>query len=904
MDIDALYRDLTRCPRELITLFAARCALRVAPIIACQGSEFPFWEDSADEQLFSAFRALNVSFALSNLEIITEAGISAKLLAKDSAFAAGQASLDAEIVDKNFFYEAFEGIDTDEAYNAANDADRAAEAVKSAAYAALSITADTIENAASAAIEACYAASIATAAATSATAIDVEELRSGNLQSWQDLWHGKPPEDNSLNEKTFKAGLCELGLGYWAEEYENWTEGRFDRARLERCLYMPSSTVKAGIKAMLAYLTETQLVRDAEARVVFLGEGRAGKTSLIRSLFDQEVQVDEKATPRIEIRQRTESINGSDVRVHYWDFGGQVIMHATHQFFLREKSVYVIVLDSGRCESLEYWLDHVRVFAAEAPTIIVLNKVDLLPTGIETRPPFDLNKIRRRYPFVVDAVYPLSCSNGDGVELFASALQELIVCSHILKPDMQEKLFLVKEELARENLDFITRDRFDDICRSHKLEADEILTALSVLDALGVAIHFPTLCHKEVVLNPEWITKAIYFIIWSSEKKHLNGRLDSFTLKGLFDEAQAEIDLDIEVPEDKNNFLLDLMTEFKLAFKSSEQNGVYCVPMLTPTEEPSHSVSRYGGLQFVFSLPFLPPGLFYRFIAESGTEIVDNLIWKTGAVLVMGENQVLVEYSDYLRTITFTAHGTNAGLYLTSLRQRLMKILGDSYQELDYEPYIVTPEGDRINWREMTKRFAREGKESKVYTNSTEYYIEELIKAHLGTLGDNLKEMVKKEFELMRIHIMPERNIKIEVNPTFNPTISPRFDQKNEVNVSVTVTNDIKALNNVDSKLVEIERLLKHYKEDEELEIEQEKAVKRLEREIACLREDIAELNVGVEPSPIADAKRAPIMGRIKNGWDAFAEFSKKHYYILGFSEKVHEICGLMKKVDWSVLLR
>lgn len=903
MDFEALYRSLARSPRELITKFAARCALRVVPIIASQGSSFPFWEDCVEEQIFSVFRALNTSFALSNPDIVASAGTTAKLLAKESAYAAGQASREAEVIDKRFIYEAIGGVATDEAYNAASDADRAAEAIKSAAYAALSISADTIENAASAAIEACYASYIATGATNWAINNDIEEIRYGDFQIWQDLWYGIPPKDIRLHENDLLSGLRSLGLIYWAEEYDNWIGGEFDRARLERCLYMPSSTVKAGVKAMLAYLNETQLVRDAEARVVFLGEGRAGKTSLIRSLFGQEVQVDEKATPRIEIRQRTETIDGSDIKVHYWDFGGQVIMHATHQFFLREKSVYVIVLDSGRCESLEYWLDHVRVFAAEAPTIIVLNKVDLLPTGIETRPPFDLNKIRRRYPFVVDTVYSISCMSGVGIDFFAFELQNLIVSSHILKPDMPEKLFLVKEELAQENLDFITRDRFEEICRTYKLNDSEITTALTVLDALGVAIHFPTLCHNEVVLNPEWITKAIYFIIWSSEKKQLNGWLDPHTLKTLFEEAKQEIDLDIEVPEDKNCFLLDLMTEFKLAFKSGEHNDKYCVPMLAPTEEPSHTIMRNGGLQFVFSLPFLPPGLFYRFIAESGNEIIDNLIWKTGAILAYSDTNVLVEYSDYLRTITFTAHGLNAGIYLTTLRQRLMKILGESYQELDYEPYVITPEGDRINWKEMTKRFAREGKESKVYTNNSEYFIEELIKAHLGIIGDNLKELIIKEFELMRVHIMPERNIKIEVNPTINPTISPRFDQKNEVTVAVTVTNEIRVLSGVDSILVEILRMLKHYKEDEELTAEQEKAVKQLEREIACIREDIVTISEPTEHSNIVEARRAPIMGRIKKGWDAFAEFSKKHYYILGFGEKVHEISDLMKQVDWHQFL-
>jgi hypothetical protein len=39
-----------------------------------------------------------------------------------------------------------------------------------------------------------------------------------------------------------------------------------------------------------------------------------------------------------------------ELRCNLWDFGGQDIMHATHQFFLSRRSLYVLVLDGRKDE--------------------------------------------------------------------------------------------------------------------------------------------------------------------------------------------------------------------------------------------------------------------------------------------------------------------------------------------------------------------------------------------------------------------------------------------------------------------------------------------------------------------------------------------------------------------------
>jgi hypothetical protein len=139
--------------------------------------------------------------------------------------------------------------------------------------------------------------------------------------SWLDLWHGQPP--GKWRELTYNLlkGLRFLGLDYWADEYTGWVEGRFNAEKMSRCLMMPEATIKAGPEAMLLYFNVKELVRMAEARVVFLGEGEAGKTSLIRCLHGEEIQGGEQATPRVEIRSRPEQIGEDEIQVHYWDFG-------------------------------------------------------------------------------------------------------------------------------------------------------------------------------------------------------------------------------------------------------------------------------------------------------------------------------------------------------------------------------------------------------------------------------------------------------------------------------------------------------------------------------------------------------------------------------------------------------
>ena len=119
----------------------------------------------------------------------------------------------------------------------------------------------------------------------------------------------------------------------------------------------PLELAVRGIDAIRAYFAERAAAPDDiglyEAKLLLVGEGRVGKTSLSKSLRIPNYQLeDEQSTEGIDIQTWTipaaETGLDEDFRLNVWDFGGQEIYHATHQFFLTRRSLYLLVTESRR----------------------------------------------------------------------------------------------------------------------------------------------------------------------------------------------------------------------------------------------------------------------------------------------------------------------------------------------------------------------------------------------------------------------------------------------------------------------------------------------------------------------------------------------------------------------------
>jgi internalin A len=392
----------------------------------------------------------------------------------------------------------------------------------------------------------------------------------------------------------------------------------------------PLEIIKKGRRAIKTYfqsLKERETLPLNEVKVLLVGDGGAGKTSLAKKLLGQAFDEDEAKTDGININQWhvPDSDGDAKTKVNLWDFGGQEIMHATHQFFLSRRSLYILVLDGRRDEKTEYWFNHIKSFGGDSPVMVVLNKIDQNP-GFEVNRSF----LTSKYPNIKD-FFRISCSTGDGIKDFAAKLtKELATIEHI-RTQWALSWFNVKNRLENMTKHYISFNEYQQMCTEENITGEEARkTLLDFLNDLGVILHFKedfSLADTHV-LNPKWITNAVYKIINSEILSNSKGILELSLLDEILKSKDEE---DYIYPRDKYSFIIDLMHKFELCYKMEKQEVL--VPDLLDVEEPTIDFDIENSLKFQVHYEFLPKSVMPRFIVKRHKEIKKQLRWRTGVVL-------------------------------------------------------------------------------------------------------------------------------------------------------------------------------------------------------------------------------------------------------------------------------
>ncbi|MFZ5857182.1 MAG: COR domain-containing protein [Chloroflexota bacterium] len=389
-----------------------------------------------------------------------------------------------------------------------------------------------------------------------------------------------------------------------------------------------------------------------EAKLLFLGQGSVGKTSLVQrivlNVFDANLSKTEGIA--IETWQITDQKNPENIpkiKLNVWDFGGQETMHATHQFFLTKRSLYLLVLDSRLTQEenrVEYWLKIIQSFGGESPVLIVGNKIDQHPLDI------DRTGLQKKYPNIV-GILETSAATGAGIEELKAAITEQVNKLPHVRDLLPETWFTVKtklEGLGRES-NFITHDKYLELCAENEV-SDETSqrTLIGFLHDLGVVLHFQDDPRLEAlgILNPQWVTNGVYKI------------LNSYALfqnKGVLTVAMLDEILNLpEYPRGKRLFIVDMMKKFELCY-DIEPDKTFLVPDLLPKDQPDLNFN--GVPAFEYAYPVLPSSVITRFIVRMNQKIDDGFVWRTGVVLKIGDNKALVKADIEDRKITIAIDG-------------------------------------------------------------------------------------------------------------------------------------------------------------------------------------------------------------------------------------------------------
>ncbi len=526
----------------------------------------------------------------------------------------------------------------------------------------------------------------------------------------------------------------------------------------------PVEIAKQGKEAILNYFrSEGEKKPLNEVKVLLVGDGGAGKTSLVKRIFWEEVDGNERQTQGINIRKLSINNKDREIKANFWDFGGQEIMHATHQFFLSKRSLYILVLDGRKDEKPEYWLKLIENFGGDSPVLVVINKID-------ENPAFEMNRkfLREKYPSI-RGFYRLSCKSNEGVEEFSKALQEELAKIKHLEIKWPKSWFNVKNRLEKmcpncssiegnddcEYCNFIEYKEYKAICDEEGItDESEQNTLVDFLHDLGVILHFrdiPLL--NTYVLEPEWVTNAVYKIVNSKEIAESKGVLRPDVM--LPEILKQKTETDFYYPPYQYGFFISLMKKFELSYDLD--NNTVLLPASLEIQEPDFEFDYEGSLRFVIDYDFLPPSIMPRFIVKMSRDIKDVLRWRTGVVLEnKGYHSTAVIRADVeAKRISIYVNGNQRRDYFSVILQMFREI-NNSFEKLKVTEKIPLPDNPEVtvSYDHLIK-LELKGRETYMPDGSDDEYNVSYL---LGTVINRNNERALLE-EILRITDMNRSNV-------------------------------------------------------------------------------------------------------------------------------------------------
>ena len=403
-----------------------------------------------------------------------------------------------------------------------------------------------------------------------------------------------------------------------------------------------------------------------EAKLILVGEGAVGKTSLVKRLISDDFDEKEIKTEGInrnlwrlelgEIEIKYQGKYKDIVRVNVWDFGGQEIMHATHQFFLTKRSVYILVLDARRGEQesrLEYWLKLVHSFGSNSPIIVAINKSD--EHALDLNQPF----LKNKYPSIQDFC-TISCKTGIGINELKDIITTQIANLKDVKTPLPQTWFELKGALETLSDNYINYARYEQLCNEYKItDPDSQKTLLSLLHDLGIVLSFQDddrfdRLKETNVLNPAWVTDGVYKIINNNALFQTQGKLKLADLGDILDKQNYPT-------KKEHQFILDMMQKFELCFPFDDEKHCYLIPELLQKSEPDLNWNNENSLAFQYHYDVLPHSVISRFIVRMSQYISKQTYWRTGVVLTYqnDNNKALIKADIEDRKIYISVNGNS-----------------------------------------------------------------------------------------------------------------------------------------------------------------------------------------------------------------------------------------------------
>jgi len=335
-----------------------------------------------------------------------------------------------------------------------------------------------------------------------------------------------------------------------------------------------------GTEVLLGYLRSIAQdpVRSNEAKLILVGEGEVGKTSLLGALRGDPWEENRPTTHGIEIKPVTvkDPHRDTEIKLNGWDFGGQPVYRPTHQLFFSAPAVYLVVWkprEGPQQGFVEDWINLIKRRAPEAKILVVATH-----GGPDERQP-DIDSYEIIHRFGKDTV--LNCLHVDsnphatdnGIDELKEAIARIAADLPGVRDKVPAKWQQLRAELEGREEAYLSKQQVVELGAKHGMDEKEADLYLLLAHTLGHIIHYrnDTVLQDTVILKPDWLTKALSFVLDDKETRKNRGLVKLSRLNQLWHDPQRpETE---RYPVEFHGKFLKLMELFDISYPVKEPSS-------------------------------------------------------------------------------------------------------------------------------------------------------------------------------------------------------------------------------------------------------------------------------------------------------------------------------------------
>ena len=454
---------------------------------------------------------------------------------------------------------------------------------------------------------------------------------------------------------------------------------------------------------LIPSLYQKEQITLRECRVIFLGDGAAGKSYTIRRFRNEgkpETADDPyvtSETPGVEILDYDVKRGADSFTVHFWDFGGQQLLHSMHRCFLTDETCYVVMVKTRETKANDrarYWLRNVEAFAPNSPILLFVNCWE----NDDGRRSIDEPGLRDEFPNIQDVIYCSAKQANEAAfrETVMGSIIDLAASSEGLTRQVPAQWVRVREAIEAESAanNYLDRNRYHALCAQNGVENEHAPALLSYFNTLGVCFSFHRDREKKELtayklLNPVWLTNAIYAVIEEGRVHAKEGRIGRDEIKQMLCNPAPETvqgkTYRRTVPELTYKpyecpFILDVAIAFDLCYPVDDNTLFF--PALCSTDTPKEALSAPEGfgqhVSYQLRYSYLPDSVLHQLMVRCMRNSLSvSSAWLRGMVLhVWNLHRVFVRMTDdeTLRIDVYSTGEHRAYALFWALRKQIEEI--------------------------------------------------------------------------------------------------------------------------------------------------------------------------------------------------------------------------------------